>query len=361
MLGAGPGDPGWACAPAVREIPSSRSRKALLDLMGKPMLERPAAALLAGASCSGARSPALPEILRGALHSARRRSRCSAGRSQARIVTATAAISWALSAGFWAGALPSLAVFVEMNERAPAGTFLRLAGTGFARVSGSSAIGTLLSLLVGLTIAFSRILFGVPLFFVHPTVPLAAALAAVFTCSIGTGFLVDLLANLSLIRAAVLGDSPATPSCARPAVRRTPRLGARHRAGISASGSLARDRDRRLRRPALHLRLNRRHRHFFDRPARRHLDRHHRRPRLGRARAEGCARGARRRRRGSAHAPARTCRLRSRGRTQRLAPCKPGSSARRGSRCSRSLRKSRAPIKSRSSTRSQSPKRRKRK
>ncbi len=103
-----------------------------------------------------------------------------------------------------------------MDARPSSGLFLRLAPAGFSRVAGASAIATLLSLLVAVTITLA-VLFGLPLFFLRPSAPLAAGLAALFTCSIGVGFLVDFIGNLALVRSACSATGRPRRSPARPA------------------------------------------------------------------------------------------------------------------------------------------------
>ena len=118
-------------------------------------------------------------------------------------------ISWALAAGFWAGALPLVAIDIEMNARPAKGLFFRLAQNGFARVAGSSLVSIGISTLVALCL-LEALLIGVPLFALDPSPQLALGMAAILTCAFGTGFFVDFLGKLALVRAAVLGDGPAT-------------------------------------------------------------------------------------------------------------------------------------------------------
>jgi hypothetical protein len=188
---------------AAARSPELSVAKALFDLMGTVLGLLPI--LLAGWLLWRAVSG--EPVLAGALYAVRALGRI--GWPIAGALFTGAAISWAIAAGFWAGALPLVAADIEMNERPARGLFLRLAASGFPRVAGASAVTALLSWLVGLAL-FAALLLGLPLFFLSPTPALAASLAALFTCALGTGFFVELLGNLALVRAAVFGDGPAT-------------------------------------------------------------------------------------------------------------------------------------------------------
>ncbi len=187
---------------AATRNPELPFAKALLDLSGTVLSALPVlfCGLLLWNAIAG------QPILRGllfAVHALQRLAWPIAG-----ALFAGAAISWAVAAGFFAGALPLVAADVEMNERPSPKLFFPLAFNGFARVAGASAIATLLSLLVGFSL-LAATLIGVPLFLFDPSPGLGLGLAAILTCAIGTGFFVDLLGNLALVRAAVLGDGPA--------------------------------------------------------------------------------------------------------------------------------------------------------
>src|SRR5256885_1715439 len=114
-------------------------------------------------------------------------------------------LSWAFGVAFWSGALPLLAADAELSRRPPPGNFFLLAGRGFSRVVTASALATAIVLLV--RIAFFLVLalsaFACVL---HPTVGRVAALAFLLTAGIAVYFLLDLLGELWLVRAAALGD-----------------------------------------------------------------------------------------------------------------------------------------------------------
>ena len=114
-------------------------------------------------------------------------------------------LSWALGAAFWSGALPLLAADAELSRRPPPGNFFLLAGRGFSRVVSASAMATGILLMV--RIAFV-VLVVVSAFacILHPTVGRFAAAALFLTAAIALYFLLDLLGELWLVRAAALGD-----------------------------------------------------------------------------------------------------------------------------------------------------------
>ncbi len=188
---------------AATRNPELAFGRALLDLAGSILSSLPVlfAAVLLWRAFAGEQS------LRGLLHALEAIKRL--GWPLAGALFAAAVISWALSAGFWAGALPVLAVDAEMGARPPAGTFFRLAFAGFARVAGASAITSALSLLISLCLT-AALLLAVPLTFAKPSLPLLASLAALLTCSLLTGLIIDLLGNLALIRSAAFGDDGAS-------------------------------------------------------------------------------------------------------------------------------------------------------
>jgi len=114
-------------------------------------------------------------------------------------------LSWVLGAAFWSGALPLLAADAELSRRPPPGNFFLLAGRGFSRVVAASTMATGIMLLV--RIAFFLVLaLSALACVVHPTVARFAALALLLTAGLAVYFLVDLLGELWLVRAAALGD-----------------------------------------------------------------------------------------------------------------------------------------------------------
>jgi hypothetical protein len=118
---------------------------------------------------------------------------------------AVGALSFAASAAFWAGAVPLLAADAEMGARPPPGNFARLAGAGFARVAGASALGLLLGLLQAAAGA-TAIVAGALLFARRPGPGLAAGVALAVTLAILGGLVTDALSRLLVVRASVLGE-----------------------------------------------------------------------------------------------------------------------------------------------------------
>src|SRR4051812_8189065 len=114
-------------------------------------------------------------------------------------------LSWVLGVAFWSGALPLLAADAELSRRPPPGNFFLLAGRGFSRVVTASAMATGIMLLV--RIAFFLVLaLSALACIVHPTVARFAALALLLTAGLAVYFLLDLVGELWLVRAAALGD-----------------------------------------------------------------------------------------------------------------------------------------------------------
>ncbi len=137
---------------------------------------------------------------------------------------AAAALSWALAMGFWAGALPVLAADAELQRRPPPGHFWPLALRGFPRAAaaGALAYGLLLSFALA---AGAGALAGVAAIAVRPSPERFALLALLLSIGIAGGLLVDLLARLMLVRAAVFGDG-ATAAFAHASGLLAGRLGA---------------------------------------------------------------------------------------------------------------------------------------
>jgi hypothetical protein len=114
-------------------------------------------------------------------------------------------LSWVLGTAFWSGALPLLAADAELSRRPPPGNFFLLAGRGFSRVVTASAMALAISLVVrtALFVALALLAFACV---VHPTVGRFAALALLLTSGVAVYFLLELLGDLWLVRAAALGD-----------------------------------------------------------------------------------------------------------------------------------------------------------
>jgi hypothetical protein len=173
--------------------------KALLDTVGTALSLLPwLMALLALAAVAG-RFEALEAVLAFALALTRMRW------AVVGIALTVLAVSWALSMGFWAGALPVLAADAELQRRPPSGHFWPLALRGFARVASAGAAAYGLSLLFACALVAGGLSAAVALV-AHPTPARFAVLALLASWGIVSGILVDLLARLMLIRAAAFGD-----------------------------------------------------------------------------------------------------------------------------------------------------------
>jgi hypothetical protein len=133
-------------------------------------------------------------------------------------------LSWALGAAFWSGALPLLAADAELSRRPPPGNFFLLASRGFSRVVTATAVATGISILVRIAL-FLALAFSAFACVVRPTAGRFAALALVLTAGVAVYFLLDLLFDLWLVRAAALGDG-ATMAFGRAASFLGRRLGA---------------------------------------------------------------------------------------------------------------------------------------
>jgi hypothetical protein len=144
--------------------------------------------------------------------------------STAGALACAAILSWAFGAAFWSGALPLLAADAELSRRPPPGNFFLLAGRGFSRVVTASALSAAIVLLVRMAF-FVVLAVAVFACVAHPTVGRFAALSLLLTAGLAVYFLLDLLAELWLVRAAALGDG-ATAAFARAASLLSRRLGA---------------------------------------------------------------------------------------------------------------------------------------
>ena len=107
---------------------------------------------------------------------------------------------------FWAGALPVLAADAELGRRPPPGNFVLLLSRGAARTVVAAALGWGLLLLFAVACALA-LLFAVPAAIVRPSFLLLAGAAAIGALLLAGSILLDLLARLTLIRAAVFGDA----------------------------------------------------------------------------------------------------------------------------------------------------------
>ena len=137
---------------------------------------------------------------------------------------AAGVLSWALGLGFLGGALPLLTADAELDARPPAGHFLRLAATAFPRVIAAGAVTTGLLLLVNL--ALSLAMLSAPLVLgLHPSPLAVAGVVLVLAFSLVGGLLLELLARLTVVRAAIFAEG-ATQAFARAAGLLGERLGA---------------------------------------------------------------------------------------------------------------------------------------
>jgi hypothetical protein len=132
-------------------------------------------------------------------------------------------VGWTLGAAFWSGALPLLAADAELGRRPPSGNFFLLVARGVARIVPAAIVTWLLTVLsaAALIASFASAFVGL----VHRPPALIVALALLATLAIAGGVAVDLLARLTLVRAAVFSDGPAT-AVARAASLLGQRLGA---------------------------------------------------------------------------------------------------------------------------------------
>jgi hypothetical protein len=134
------------------------------------------------------------------------------------------ALSWALTLAFLGGALPLLTADAELGARPPAGSFLRLATSAFPRLAAAGAVTTGLLLLVN-TVLLVAVLAAPLVLGPHPGPAAVASVALVLAFSFVGGLLLDLLARLTLVRAAIFGEG-ATKAFARAAGLLGDRLGA---------------------------------------------------------------------------------------------------------------------------------------
>lgn len=120
-------------------------------------------------------------------------------------VAAALAILATLAMLFWAGALPLLAADAELGRRPPPGNFAVLVSRGAARVLVAGALAWALLLLFDVACA-SALLLAAPLCVLRPSAALFAATALIGAGAVVGSVLLDLLARLTLVRAAAFGD-----------------------------------------------------------------------------------------------------------------------------------------------------------
>jgi len=139
-------------------------------------------------------------------------------------IAAALAIAFTASMLLWAGALPLLAADAELDRRPPPGNFTVLLSRGAARTLVAGSLGWGISLLFAVSCAAALLYVG-PLALLRPSLGLFIAAALVGAAALLGGFLLDLLARLTLVRAAAFGD-PATVAFGKAASLLGARLGA---------------------------------------------------------------------------------------------------------------------------------------
>src|SRR4051812_14375221 len=120
-------------------------------------------------------------------------------------MAAALAIVFTLAMLFWAGALPLLAADAELGRRPPAGNFAVLLSRGAARVLAAGALAWSLLLLFNLA-CVAALLLAAPLCVLHPSPALFVLTALIGASTLTGSVLVDLLARLTLVRAAAFGN-----------------------------------------------------------------------------------------------------------------------------------------------------------
>ena len=123
-------------------------------------------------------------------------------------IVAALAIGFAASMFFWAGAVPLLAADAELDRRPPSGNFAVLVSRGAARSLLAGALGWGISLLFMCSYA-AALLIAVPVAVLRHSAAVLAGAALVAAAALLGELLLDLLARLTLVRAAAFGDSPA--------------------------------------------------------------------------------------------------------------------------------------------------------
>jgi hypothetical protein len=174
--------------------------KALIDQAGNLLALLPVAlgALLVLASLRG-----------GTLRAAMRALRAAAVVRWPLLGAVVAALALLFLAGmlFWAGAIPLLAADAELDRRPPRGNFALLLSRGAARTLLAGAFGWGISLLFTLACSVA-LLVAVPLVLSRPSGIFFAGAALVAAALLSGSVLLDMLARLTLVRAAAFGDPP---------------------------------------------------------------------------------------------------------------------------------------------------------
>lgn len=121
-------------------------------------------------------------------------------------IVAALAIAFTAAMSFWAGALPLLAADAELGRRPPPGNFAVLLSRGAARALLAGALGWGLSSLFSVACAVA-FLVGAGAAAFRSSASLLAGAALAGAAGVLGSILLDLLARLTLVRAAVFGDS----------------------------------------------------------------------------------------------------------------------------------------------------------
>jgi len=173
--------------------------KALIDQGGSLLAILPVAfaALL---TVSAVRGPALSAALLALETALRLRWAILGG------VLAALVLLFFASALFWAGALPVVAADAELNRRPPPGNFLLLLSRGAARTVLAASIGWAIVVLFAAACALA-LAVAAPVLWETPSILLLAAAALIAALFVAGAVLLDVLARLTVIRAAVFGDS----------------------------------------------------------------------------------------------------------------------------------------------------------
>jgi hypothetical protein len=108
---------------------------------------------------------------------------------------------------FWAGALPLLAADAELGRRPPRGNFVGLVSRGAARVVVAGAVAWALPLFFNLACAVALVI-ATPLCVLQPSAPVFASTALIGAGAVLGSVVLDLLARLTLVRAAAFADAP---------------------------------------------------------------------------------------------------------------------------------------------------------
>jgi hypothetical protein len=139
-------------------------------------------------------------------------------------IAAALAIGFTAGMLFWAGALPLLAADAELGRRPPPGNFAVLLSRGAARTLVAGALGWGLSLLFSIACSVA-LLFAAAAAVLRSSPAWLAGAALAGAAGVLGSILLDLLARLTLVRAAAFGD-PATSAFAKAASLLGQRCGA---------------------------------------------------------------------------------------------------------------------------------------